>query len=129
MRSPDQIDVIKRGKPGVDALRQARGHEFGLRSAARLTPEQCSIRSSKCGNIVLQRYGSGYYSALGKLSAARNRVAREHSVNISDETVLQILMDFDTHSMNMAAIAEKYAQPESLISLIVRQIGRASCRE
>lgn len=59
--------------PVKDPLRVQRGSINGKKSAARLTPEQHAINASVRGNIVLRRYGTGYYSALGKLSARKKR--------------------------------------------------------
>jgi hypothetical protein len=75
MRDPGDFE-IKRRTPGADPVRQARGQMYGLRSAARFTTEQHSLLASARGNSTLQRFGLGYYSALGKLSAQKNRERR-----------------------------------------------------
>jgi hypothetical protein len=77
MRDPKDTDRIFRPTPGADPVRQANGHIYGLRSAASMTPEQRSNRSTIAGNTILRQYGVGYYSALGKLSAKKNRQNRD----------------------------------------------------
>lgn len=53
-----------------DLTKSSRG---GLIAAARLTAGQRSDRSQKAGNTTLSRFGIGYYSSLGKLSAAKRK--------------------------------------------------------
>ena len=55
------------------ALRERGGRVGGLIAASRMTAQERQNRASRNGNITLQKYGIGYYSALGKLSARRKR--------------------------------------------------------
>jgi hypothetical protein len=55
------------------ASRAIAGVVGGRNSAAKFTPEEHERRSAVRGQITLQRYGSEYYSALGRLSARRRQ--------------------------------------------------------
>jgi hypothetical protein len=45
----------------------------GKKSAAKLSPQELSLRASQLGNITLQRYGVDYYTSIIQHRWAQNK--------------------------------------------------------